>query len=136
MSFADERTAIESRLQAGFSTYPVKYDNTDFKPPRNSPWVSLIILNGSALNASIGTTRRVQRHSGIIQLDVYTPEASGTKDARTIADELDTLFNNVQFSSGNSGTITTYAPFLTNLGIDEGWYHTVLSVGYQRDRIA
>lgn len=135
MSFADERTAIEARFAANFSANPVKYENVPFDQPDAASWVALTILPGDAIPVSIGTARRVERHSGIIQIDVYTVEDGGTKAARTLADSVAGVFRNVQFSSGNSGTISTGAPSLTTLGVAEGWFHLVVSVTYHRDFI-
>ena len=135
MSFSDERQAIESRLDNGFSAVPIKYENVPFDPPKGSPYIALTILSGNGINASIGTDRPLLRHAGIIQLDIFVPEDTGTEVARTHADSLDTLFKNVQFSAGSSGLITTRVPFYTTLGIEQGWYRAVLSVAYQRDKI-
>jgi len=136
MSFDDTRYAVEMRMSNNYTTHPVKYENVTFTPPANAPWVALTILDGSGINASIGTTRRVQRHSGIIQFDIYVPENNGTKTGKDIADEIDGIFNNVQISAGSSGVITTRVPSLATLGVEDGWHHMVLSVAFQRDRIA
>ena len=136
MSFADERRAFETRMTDNWTGQPVKYENIPFNQPDGSPWIQMTILPGSGLNASIGTTRSVQRHVGIIQFDVYVPEMTGTGTARTIADSIATIWRNKQFEAGDSGTITTYVPSYQSLGVNEGWYHGVVTVSYQRDVIA
>jgi len=136
MSFNDTRNAIEARMVANYSTYKVKFENTKFKPPVNTPWLALTVQDGEAFNASIGTARRVQRHPGIIQVDIYVPENQGTKTSREIADAVAVIFNTVQFSLGSSGTISTRAPALQGLGIEEGWDRKVLSIPFIRDVIA
>lgn len=133
MSFDAERIAIEKRTQDNYTTYPVRYENVRFEEPSKAPWVSLSILNGRGQRVSIGTSRALHRHAGVIQFDVYTPEGEGTVVARQIADELSTLFNEVQFSAGSSGTITTRVPAIRSLGVTAGWYRLVVSVAYQRD---
>ena len=118
MSFSDERRAIEERLSSGFSALPIKHENVPFKPPRNSPYIALTILSGEGLNASIGTDRALLRHAGVIQLDIFVPEDTGTEISRTHGDTLSDLFKNVQFEAGSSGRITTRVPSYSTLGVE------------------
>jgi len=135
VSFEDERRAVETRFSGAYSSTPVKYENAIFDQPNNSSWVALTLLSGGGINASIGTTRPVKRFSGIIQIDIYTPEQGGTKAARDLGDLVAAVFDNVQFSVGSSGTITTRVPSLSTMGVQNGWYHAVVSVAYHRDKI-
>ena len=135
MSFNDERAAIEGRFASGYSNTPIQFEDIPFAQP-STAWVALTILSGAGINTSIGGTRQVQRFAGIIQIDVYIPEDTGTKPARDIADLVDPIFNNAQFSFGSSGTITTFVPSYQTLGVENGWYHAVVSVAYQRTKIA
>lgn len=134
VNFNLERQAIEERLAANYSAVPIKYENLSFVPPTNTSWIALTILTGSAFQASLGTgnSSRLTRFSGIIQIDIYTPEGVGTKSAKDIADVISAIYDNVQFSSGSSGTITCRVPDYKTLGIVDGWYHAVVSVAYQR----
>lgn len=135
--FADERNAIESRFTTNYAAAtPVQYENIDFAQPSEAAWVSLRILSGDGNQVSIGTARQVDRFAGIIQVDIYTPENGGTNAARVIGDSVFTIFNRAQFSTGDSGTITCRTPGYRSLGVANGWYHAVVSVAYQRDRIS
>jgi hypothetical protein len=137
MNFDDERRAIEARFSANYSSTQIKFDNLEFSPPANASWVALSILNGDPITASIGTTgnsSRLTRFSGIVQIDIYTPEGSGTKSSRDLADVISAIFNQVQFSAGLSGTIQCRVPSYTELGIDDGWFHAVMSVAYERTK--
>jgi len=138
VSFEDERHAIEKRFEANYSSTDVKYENVPFTQPDNGSWVALVILSGDGQNGSIGTgmSSRLERFSGIIQVDIYTVEDGGTKSARDLADIIAAIFDNVQFNHGSSGTITTRVPSFSTLGVKEGWHHSVVSVAYQRTKFS
>ena len=138
MSFEDERHAIEERFKSNYSSTEVKYENVPFTQPDEESWVALTILSGGGQNNSIGTgmSSRLERFSGIIQIDIHTPEDGGTKPARNLADTIAAIFDNVQFNQGNSGTITTRVPSFSTLGITKGWHHSVVSVPYQRTKFS
>lgn len=133
--FEGERQAIEARLQANFSTTPIKYENQEFDPPDSTPWVALTILPGEGQQVSLGPGG-LQRYAGVIQCDIYVPEKSGTKTARQHADSISAIFLNKSFSAGSSGTIITRTPWVNTRGVENGWFHLVLSVTYHRDKIA
>lgn len=133
MSFADERRAIEQRLQSNWgATTPIKYDNVAFTQPANSPWIALTIVNGDPRPASIST--QFKRYPGIIQIDIYTPENSGTNTARAHADTLAGYFDHAQFSAGSSGTITCRVSGIRTLPKEGGFYRLALRVEYYRDK--
>ena len=134
MSFADERRAIEARFAAAFTVLPVAYENQKFAPPANAAWVALTILPGEGRQVTIGGAGARQRYAGVIQVDVYVPEETGTATARGHADTIETVYRQVQFSAGASGTITTATPFIVSRGIEDGWYRLVVSIAYRRDK--
>jgi|TARA_Y100000310_G_C20704101_1_gene833182 hypothetical protein len=138
VSFEDERAAIERRFGANYSATDVKYENVPFTQPERTSWVALTILSGSGTNESIGTgmSSRLERFAGIIQIDVYTVEDGGTGAARNLADTIGAIFDNVQFSHGSSGTITTRVPSYSTRGIEDGWHHSVVSVAYHRSKFS
>lgn len=138
MSFEDERVAVESRFSGIYSSTTVKYENVPFVQPDAASWVALTVLSGQGVAASLGTGSgsRLDRFSGIIQIDIYTVEDSGTKAARQLADTIGAIFDNVQFSSGSSGTITTRTPSYLTQGVKNGWHHSVVSVAYHRSKFS
>ena len=137
MSFEDERVAVEAKMAAEYSSTTVQYENIPFSQPTDTAWVSLTILSGGGNVDSIGSgTGRLERFSGVIQIDIYVPEDGGTKAARDIADLVHAIFDNKQFSSGSSGTITTRVPSYSTLGVEGGWHHSVVSVAYHRSKFS
>lgn len=137
MSFEDERNAIESRFAANFTALAanrIKWENATFKEPNNGSWVALTILSGDAQQIDLGSPNALHRYVGIIQIDVFVPPDTGTAGARALADDIEPIFRNVQFSAGTSGTITTRAPSYRPIGLDGGWFHGVVSMAYYRDK--
>lgn len=138
MSFEDERHAIEGRFEDNYTSTDVKYENTPFKQPSEASWAALTILpgNGEQISLGTGSTGRLKRFAGIIQIDIYTKENVGTKTARNLADTIAAIFDSVQFSKGSSGTITTRVPSLITRGVEAGWLHSVVSVAYHRSKFS
>jgi len=132
MSVADERTAIENRLAAGWSTTPIRYENVPFKEP-TAPYVALFILDGEGLQISLGTPA-LRRWPGLIKMQIFVQQDSGTQLAKAYADSLGALFDRAQFSSGNSGTIRCRVPSTTEVGITNGWYQLNVTIPFIRDR--
>lgn len=132
MSFSDERRAIETRLADNFSALPIWYENQKFDIPAGTPWVKITILNGAGRQASINSSP-LQRYVGVIQIDVFVKQDSGTATARTHADTIEAIFRNAQFSAGSSGTITCRTPSITPVPDQDEWYQLSVSVSYHRD---
>lgn len=135
--FDDERRAIEARFGGNYSSTAIQWENIDFpQPDENTSWVALRLISGSGSQVSLGTgnTSRQTRFNGIIQVDIYTPEGTGTKGARDLADVISAIFDGVQFSAGDSGTIYCGVPDYRILGQENGRFRSVVSVAYQRVR--
>lgn len=135
MSFEDERRAIEGRFGDNYSATPIKWEEHPFDVVEGTPYVALTILSGKGHQASLGgPNSALQRYAGVIQIDIFTPEDSGTKTAKQHADTIEAIFHHVQFSAGNSGTITTRLPWIHKMGVKDGWHRFVVNVDYHRDR--
>lgn len=132
MSFEDTRKAIEGRLGDNWSTTPIKFENVPFKETKD-PYVALFILDGEGQQISLGTPA-VRRWPSVIKIQIFVPQDTGTKLARTYADSLGTIFDRAQFSSGNSGTITCRIPSITHVGITNGWDQVNVTIPLKRDR--
>ena len=135
--FADERRVIEQRLIAGWTTTPIKFENTKFVQPTNTPWIALRILNGEGFRADLGgSTGARYRFPGVIVVQLFVPDESGIATARQYADTIATLFRSAQFSAGASGTITCRTPYVTTVGNMDGWHQLNLTIPFQRDIVA
>lgn len=131
--FADERQAIETVFaQAWGVTCPVEYQNVTFNPPADgSAWVRLTIRSGSAWPASLGDpTRWHERRAGVLILQLFVPEGSGTVAARTLADRFANLFRLRTLPLANDGSVRFACPRYDAGGAD---YDPSVSVDFVLD---
>lgn len=126
MSFDDERAAIEGRFNTQWgSTTEIAWDNVPFTPPATA-WVRLSILPGESFNAALGAT--AVRHPGVIVVQIFTPEDTGTAQARTLAQSAANVFNNARFSG-----IRCRAAGIFRVGTFDGWYQMNVNIPFERD---
>ena len=128
MSFESIRSAIADRLGDNWTTTPIAWENRDFTPPTSGGWIELTVLGNTGQTLGIGSAVMV-RDSGLIAINIYTPEGSGTATGRGYADTLDALFEHERFSG-----ITTYTATLTTRGVVEGWHQLNLTIPYRSNR--
>jgi len=85
--FNAARVLIETRFKNGWSTRtPVKFESENFNQTGTS-WVRLSIRWGESIQAGLGSPgTRLERHVGVIVLQIFAPVSGGTK---TIADHAD-----------------------------------------------
>jgi len=126
MSSEQERIDIESRLNTGWTTTAIAYDNVPYIPTPGTPWIRCTILPGSVDALEFGRDA-LKEHSGIIDIGIFTPRNTGSATGRGYADTLSALFDMAEF-----GTIDCEEAELQNLGIDEDWYHLSVSIPYKR----
>ena len=126
MSYAQERTDIESRLSSGWSTTEIAWDNVAFVPVPGTAWIRCTILPGDVDPLEFGRDT-LKEHMGIIDIGIFTPKNTGNAIGRGYADTLSTLFNMVEF-----GTIDCDAASVQNMGSDNDWYHLVVSIPFTR----
>ncbi len=125
MSFADERQTIENRFNIEWTATPIAYDNVPFNPPANSDWVRLNIQNGDSGYRSLEST---VRHTGIINVQIFTPVNKATKTSRQYADIAADIFSDQRF-----GDVVTDVSSISIVGDDDAWLQTNVTTPYYRD---
>lgn len=130
--FASAAKAIEVRLAANWTTTTIKYEAVPFTETR-SAYVALFIRDGEGSQISLGTTA-LRRWPGVIIIQVFVPQDTGSRTARGYCDTLAAIFDRVQFSVDASGTITCGTPSVQIIGTREGWFQMNVSVPYHRDK--
>ena len=125
MSFANERSSIEARLSANWTTTAVNYSNVDFDTPNNSPWVRLSILNGQSDYRAINSKKI---HLGLISIQVFTPVNTGTASIREYADTLASIFDDQSFDDVVCGVAS-----IASVGSSDVWYQVNITIPYRRD---
>ena len=124
--------AIESRLQANWSTTPIRFENVPFVET-SDPYIALFVLDGEGKQISLGTPA-VRRWPSVIKMQVFVQEATGTKLSRAYADSLGAIFDRAQFSAGASGIIRCGIPSIMHVGVTNGWDQVNVTIPLIRDK--
>lgn len=135
MTFVNERHAIETTFASAWVTTPIVYDNTPFVASTMCDCVALSLLGGEGQRISLGPTP-LQRYSGIIQIDIYTPAAAGQQLARERADVLYSIFSQRELLLSAGGVIRCAVPYISRPPQVAGQaYRLVMSIPYRRDKL-
>jgi len=128
MSFEDECALLEARFASSWSTFsPIDWDNTDYKPVGGTPYVEFRVINGFAMQASLGKVP-LYRADGVVHIKCFLEKSDGRKLADEYSDKAAGIFRGWR-SSG----LTCRAPYVTRLGEQGGWYQLLVTVPYFRD---
>ncbi len=133
MSFAATRQAIEERFRDFWlARTKVHYENTAFEPTHGVAWVRLSIREGEGNQIELAANP-LHKFAGLIIVQVFTPENTGTSDARLLADVAAECFRSVSFAAGASGQITCQTPSAQTIGVDDaGWFQINVVAPYTR----
>ena len=123
-----ERVAqlIRKRFAEHYQRTPVAWPNAAFTPPDDEPWVRLTILGGDG--RQVATAGRRLRRVGVVKVQVFVPEGSGDPQARSIADEVASLFE-----AGTYEGIRFRASDLEHVGPDGASYQLNVSIPFEWD---
>ena len=130
----DVRATIEERIateMAKMPTYPVSYQNVPFTPPNNSPWVQVFLRFGDNTYATIlpATANGFNIQTGVLVVNVYTPQGQGTAANYTIANRIRSLFDRLTLDSiifdaaSGPAQVTPASP--------EPYYQTQLTITFE-----
>lgn len=78
-------------------TIPFDLDNDAFEEPEKEAYVRVVVRNAATKQATLGRTgvRKFDR-KGIVMVQVFVPEATGTDEADRIADKMRTIFEGIR----------------------------------------
>lgn len=136
MSLESLRKYVEHRLTSQLAlTHPavkIKYENVKFNQPSGSLFVAVYVIDGDSFPANLGD-KFTERHVGIIQIDVMTPEGSGTSNRNKLSDRISEIFRIKQAVLDDGSSVTFRSPRTTPLG-NEGLFDRVaITFPYYRD---
>ena len=126
MSYAQERADIESRLQTGWTTTPIAWDNGKYIPTPGTAFIRCTILPGDSEALEFGRSP-LKSHFGIIDIGVFVPRETGTAVARGYVDTLVSLFDLEEF-----GSVECDEASVQNMGNEEDWHHTSITIPFDR----
>jgi hypothetical protein len=128
MSFAAAQLAIEGRFATGFTHCAIRWQNVAFNPGANQTFAEIQVIDGNAFRASIGPDA-LHRSTGVISVNIYSPENIGTLTGRVLADAAGDIFRDAIFSK-----ITCRSPVVRNVGSVNGRNVTNMTVAFFRDQ--
>lgn len=136
MSFDLERQQIEAHYKANaIAGVEFAYDGFDLNlinpisNVSNLPAISLTILTGEAVQASIGVPdSNISRNAGIAIFQIYTEGGKGSVEANGLLDQIADMYRNEKL-----GTIRCKIPYPRNPDPEEPYYKLNVVVPYERD---
>ena len=131
--FAAERQAIEARMAANFNTIPVRYENAPFREIKTA-YCALFVRRGDGHQITLGPVPQLNRWAGLIIVQIFVPEDTGTHAAAGYADSIADVFRRQEFSVTGSGLIRCRVPNVQEVGTRNGWYQMNVTTPYIRDK--
>jgi Bacteriophage related domain of unknown function len=119
-----------------FPHLPVKYENRNFTPPVNEPWVAFSMRSGRVQEAAISAI--MPRGIGITYLQIFLPENAGTMLARQYTDAFADVFDNWHFVYPAQGPYPQGDFWFKRVEvvpspIRDGWVQWTASVEFKHD---
>lgn len=132
-TFESERRAIYERMASEYRLTEIAWANQgiDFDMSKQAAWVRISIINGDALQGSIGTTK-LTRYTGTIIIEVFTPSEEGVAASNEIVDEITRIFRYHHFTAEQ---IQCRAPNRIIVGENEGWYRVNVNIPFYRHSV-
>lgn len=131
MTAAIEREAVGT-IMGGWTTTQIAWPNRDFTPPPKASWVSVTIRSAEAHQIEIGSPKVVQRHPGLVMIQVFSPANWGDKTALDLADQVAALFRRQRLSY-TDGSILFRTPTVRAIGVDGAFFQVNVSIPFVRD---
>ena len=129
MTYQAERQAIESRFYNNYTATDVKYDNVEYTPTPNRPFLEFEIHDGEQLPISTADTI-LYRNVGIISMNLHVPINTAAQTGMGYADTAAAVFRGQQFSG-----ITCRGASITRIGEFDQWFIINISIPFFRDEL-
>jgi len=116
------RSSLASTLEATWATAtPIAWPNIDFNASLATAWIRPVLLMGDSFLQELGPDGCGQR-TGVWKISIFTKPNTGTKTAYTYAVRLEAMvrreiINGVIFDE----------PSTREVGIENGWFHTMVT---------
>ncbi len=123
MSYETARSDLVGYIAANYSTTSIDYENSPAGEPA-LPFIQVTILDGAAVDLSL-QFQSIQ-YPGIVSINIWDKQGTGTIQSNQLADELITLFTHKTI-----GTVETKAPYKTVLGESNGRYQTNVTIPFE-----
>lgn len=125
--------AFAAEMNAIFGSVP-EIIAPNFEEPNVFPFIKFTFMENESHNAAIG--RKLKRHIGLVQVDVYVEENTGSKVSNDICNSIGTLLENKDFSISPNERLTYDVSRTQEIGNESGKYRQAVRVPYHRDVIS
>jgi hypothetical protein len=136
--FEPTRKLLEQTFATGWgSRSPVKYENVAFAQPANAKWVGFFVRWGDGSQVSLGPSgSRMDRESGAIIIQVFTPKNSGQKASMDECDFAGSIFRMQTLTDSVAGVeVVCRVPTLSDQGEQDELLQKTVSVLFQVDAL-
>lgn len=83
----------QNRLIAADLGAPIAWENTDFTPPLNGPWMAVAMTSHVLMPMDLGAN--VWQELGTLFVNVFVPVSTGTEAARVLAKNVCNVFRGI-----------------------------------------
>ena len=132
--FEQERQAIEERLASNYTALPIRFENAPFRET-STAYCALFIRRGEGRQVTLGDGAQHHRWTGLIIVQVFYPEDTGTAAALQQATTIGDIFRRQEFSVSGSGLIRCRVPSIETVGVRNGWFQVNITTPYLRDKL-
>jgi len=138
MSLQTQRAFVEARVQnfmaENYPLVPIAFFNAPFSQP-DGPFIAVYLMDGDGFRANLGA-RYVVRHPGVLQIDVYQPENSGSVLMTQLCDGIAPLFQEQKFQLADTAKLTFRAFAYPPAPVARGFARTMMRCNYYRDEMS
>lgn len=137
--FDDERKVLETRFRDLWPTLgntQIKWENVpwnDPDPKTDPTWVAFSHQTTPGNLIGIAETALV-RYGGLVIIQVFQKERSGTGAANILAGQAADIFRRLEICADESGLMRFRIPSKVTVGNNNGWFQINVNCPYDRDQ--
>ena len=136
MTFEEFRDFAETKFGTDWTSTPIEFENIPESTAlvsakeSKSPWVRFTIRDGDGQRKTIGSDSPVNRYVGVIIVQIFVAQKTGTATARGYADDVAADWNGF-----TQPCLEFRTPSIAVPGEIGGWFQINVSIPFQNDEI-
>lgn len=123
---------IANAFEAEMPGIKVMFPNAPVRDPENEPHVEVFYLTEDSFRANVGG-KRVERSTGIIQLDLLVPKDTGTRSEEEKLERVADTLSDQSFKVSAFQTVTFRVKEIYDIGKSGEYYRLTSRIPYVRD---
>lgn len=124
--------AVTSAWNAQYPAIPISYENRKFAQSPQTAWMDFNIVTVDRSRKNVGVTRFV-RTEGLVVLEIYVPEDTGSKTLYEMADFIGQAMEEKNYPLGESRNATTMTSKSRHDGMMNGFYRQTVLIPFHFD---